>query len=70
MFPPSPAVSVCDSLDGIDDLDAFLDSQGRLSHFPTPPLKKQPLVTTVELLDASDVDHESIDGQYAVAHRS
>lgn len=40
MFPPSPALSAVDSLDGIDDLDAFLDAQGALSRFPTPPLGK------------------------------
>ncbi|USW53095.1 Putative Cyclin-like superfamily [Septoria linicola] len=39
IYPPSPALSACDSLDGIDDLDAFLALQGGLSHFPTPPLK-------------------------------
>lgn len=35
-FPPSPAQSCCDSLAGIEDLDAFLEAQGQLSHFPTP----------------------------------
>ena len=50
-FPPSPALSACDSLDGIDDLDAYLARQGSLSHFPTPPLKKTPFVEVLELPD-------------------
>ncbi|KAF2722865.1 hypothetical protein K431DRAFT_35629 [Polychaeton citri CBS 116435] len=54
MFPPSPALSACDSLDGIDDLDAFLEAQGRLSHFPTPPLKKQAVVEVVEVCSIPD----------------
>jgi hypothetical protein len=29
VFPLSPAFSDCDSLAGIDDLDAFLDAQGK-----------------------------------------
>ena len=48
IFPPSPALSVCDSLDGIEDLDAFLASQGALSHFPTPPLDNVPYKDTIE----------------------
>lgn len=40
-FPLSPAFSDCDSLAGIDDLDAFLDAQGKLSQWPTPPLKRE-----------------------------
>lgn len=45
-FPPSPAISVADSLDGIDDavLDAILKAQGALSHFPTPPLTNETIV--------------------------
>lgn len=41
IYPPSPALSACDSLDGIDDLDAYLDAQGPLSRFGTPPLAKE-----------------------------
>jgi hypothetical protein len=37
MFPPSPALSFVDSLDGIEDLEAYLDAQPALSQFPTPP---------------------------------
>ncbi|CZT23816.1 uncharacterized protein RCC_09530 [Ramularia collo-cygni] len=39
-FPPSPATSVCDSLDGIEDLDAFLALQGPISGLPTPPMDR------------------------------
>ena len=59
--PPSPAWSDCDSLDGIEDLDAFLDAQGQLSHFPTPPLlalyKDDTIVQEVEM-EASDDECE------------
>ena len=48
--PPSPALSACDSLDG-DDLDAFLASQGSLSHFPTPPPKQDVVVEAIEVLE-------------------
>jgi hypothetical protein len=60
MFPLSPAFSNCDSLAGIDDLDAFLDAQGKLSQWPTPPLK----MASVEELEVSseDSDCESEDG--------
>lgn len=37
VYPPSPAPSACDSLADIEDLDAFLDAQGKLSRWPTPP---------------------------------
>jgi len=53
-FPPSPALSACDSLADIDDLEAFLQSQGSLSHFPTPPLKEFAVVKTIEILDEDD----------------
>ncbi|KAF7187685.1 hypothetical protein HII31_11024 [Pseudocercospora fuligena] len=55
LFPPSPALSECDSLDGIDDLDAFLASKGKLSHFPTPPPQKKDtiIINTAELSDSS-----------------
>ncbi|GIZ36714.1 hypothetical protein CKM354_000018200 [Cercospora kikuchii] len=59
IYPPSPALSACDSLDGIDDLDAFLAAQGRLSHFPTPPTKNQPRVEVVEL--PPDDDDEALE---------
>lgn len=39
ILPPSPAFSDCDSLAGIEDLDAFLLDKGPLSRFPTPGLK-------------------------------
>ena len=57
--PPSPAWSDCDSLHGIEDLDAFLESKGRLSHFPTPPLfaiLKDEIV--VEEMEVSDDEGE------------
>jgi len=60
-FPPSPALSECDSLAGVD-LDAFLDAQGSLSHFPTPPLKETAVVEITEVSDAdddlTDADHD------------
>lgn len=49
-FPPSPALSACDSLDGIEDLDAFLAAQGPLSQFATPPLKDSVAVEVEEVL--------------------
>ena len=52
-FPPSPALSECDSLAGLD-LDAFLDAQGSLSHFPTPPLKETAVVEIAEVSDEGD----------------
>jgi hypothetical protein len=60
MFPPSPAFSDCDSLAGIDDLDAFLDAQGKLSHWPTPPLKSE-IEEDLEV-PSEDSDYESEDG--------
>jgi hypothetical protein len=47
-FLPSPAPSACDSLAGIDDLDAFLEAQGQLSHWPTPP-KDSGIVEVTEI---------------------
>lgn len=56
-FPPSPALSACDSLDGIEDLDAFLASKGPLSRFGTPPLAKDiGYSETVEVFDESSED--------------
>jgi hypothetical protein len=60
MFPPSPAFSDCDSLAGIDDLDAFLDAQGKLSQWPTPPLKSE-MEEDLEV-PSEDSDYESEDG--------
>lgn len=60
--PPSPALSASNSLDGIDDLDAFLAAQGSLSHFPTPPLKKDLLVEVIDVLeDLARRDDISVD---------
>jgi len=64
-FPLSPALSVCDSLADIDDLDAFLAAQGSLSHFPTPPLKSAALIEVVELWDEEAEDGGFVD-EYAV----
>ncbi|WPG97600.1 Hypothetical protein R9X50_00037900 [Acrodontium crateriforme] len=55
ILPPSPA-SCVDSLDGIDDLDAFLAAQGPLSHFATPPLKSPVVVDIAEVSPFSDSD--------------
>lgn len=58
-YPPSPALSYCDSLDDIDDLDAYLDAQGQLSHFPTPPLPdKDQAIVHEEEIDISDGEDE------------
>lgn len=43
-FPPSPAASDCDSLDGIEDLDAYLALQGPISGLPTPPTERKPAI--------------------------
>jgi hypothetical protein len=59
-FPPSPAFSDCDSLAGIDDLDAFLEAQGKLSQWPTPPLKRE-LEEDLEV-PSEESDYESEDG--------
>lgn len=59
-FPPSPAFSDCDSLAGIDDLDAFLDAQGKLSQWPTPPLKRE-IEEDLEV-PSEESDYESEDG--------
>ncbi|EME47598.1 hypothetical protein DOTSEDRAFT_69518 [Dothistroma septosporum NZE10] len=51
MVPPlSPPLSACDSLDS-DELDAFLASQGALSHFPTPPRKQAVVTEAIEVLE-------------------
>lgn len=59
-FPLSPAFSDCDSLAGIDDLDAFLDAQGKLSQWPTPPLKRE-MEEDLEV-PSEDSDYDSEDG--------
>ena len=59
-FPPSPAFSDCDSLAGIDDLDAFLDAQGKLSQWPTPPMKRE-IEEDLEV-PSEESDYESEDG--------
>ena len=61
VLPPSPAISICDSLADIDDLDAFLEAQGTLSHFPTPPLKTKPVVLCVEVPESDDDDQDQYD---------
>jgi hypothetical protein len=52
---PSPAPSVCDSLADIDDLDAFLEAQGQLTRWPTPP-KEQILIMESETTCDDDGD--------------
>lgn len=66
-LPPSPVVSDCDSLDNIDDLEAYLNAQGRLSHFPTPPCPKkvETIVTEIEK-DLSDDEEEDLDRKPAL----
>ncbi|KAK4541827.1 hypothetical protein LTR36_007359 [Oleoguttula mirabilis] len=66
-FPPSPALSACDSLADIDDLDAFLESKGPLSHFATPPLLAKAVadVQTIEVFDDSDDEYDDYDVDYA-----
>lgn len=59
-FPPSPVFSDCDSLAGIDDLDAFLDSKGQLSRWPTPPSRRE-LEEDLEV-PSEESDYESEDG--------
>ena len=57
-FPISPALSACDSLADIDDLYAFLEAQGELSRFPTPPLLKEDfMVEEIEIdLEAEEAE--------------
>jgi len=72
ILPPSPALSCCDSLDGIEDLDAYLDKQGGLSHFPTPPLanKPTPILQAVETEDGliADDDDDDLNCMCAPVH--
>lgn len=53
-LPPSPALSACDSLANIEDLGAFLEAQGMLSHWPTPPFKDISIVTETEICVSED----------------
>jgi len=63
ILPPSPVPSDYDSLAGIDDLDAFLDSKGVLSQFPTPPMKSKNVVQVAQLEVLSDSDDDSSDDE-------
>jgi hypothetical protein len=67
-FPPSPALSDCDSLDDIDDLDAYLDAQGRLSHFPTPPAPKktEAIVQEIEVDVSDEEDEEELNCEHSL----
>ena len=58
-FPASPALSACDSLADIDDLDAFLAAQGDLSRWPTPPPYKDVIVVEEVEID-EDEEQDSI----------
>lgn len=62
-YPHSPAFSDCDSLAGIDDLDAFLDAQGKLSQWPTPPLRRE-MEEDLEVPseESEDESEDGIDG--------
>lgn len=55
-YPPSPTLSACDSLAGSEDLDAFLDAQGPLSQFGTPPPSK--MVANVEVMELVEEEVE------------
>ena len=69
-FPPSPALSAPDSLADIDDLDAFLEAQGQLSHWPTPPQTKDEIVVAVEEIDLDSDDEDELDCRLPLAsHR-
>ena len=60
-YPPSPAISICDSLADIDDLDAFLEAQGQLSHWPTPPQAKQEWIVQETEIGLEDEDEDEVD---------
>lgn len=51
-FPLSPALSDCDSL-ASDELDALLEAQGELSHWPTPPLSEDEMRNTAATLSSA-----------------
>ncbi|KAK5135678.1 hypothetical protein LTR08_004979 [Meristemomyces frigidus] len=60
VLPPSPALSACDSLADIDDLDAFLMAQGPLSKFATPPpppplvMEKKSIVAVIDTVELAN----------------
>ncbi|KAK6435664.1 hypothetical protein LTR95_008148 [Oleoguttula sp. CCFEE 5521] len=58
ILPASPTLTDFDSLDGIEDLDAFLDAKGGLSRFPTPPLKDKTYVHVGVVEDISEDESE------------
>lgn len=58
IFPISPALSICDSLADVDDLDAFLEAKGKLSRFPTPPMRKDIRVEEIEVDSEDDIDEQ------------
>ena len=58
VFPPSPAASACDSLADIEDLDAFFEGQGQLSHWPTPPPPKDDIFIEVKEVEDDREDDE------------
>ncbi|OQN96459.1 hypothetical protein B0A48_17515 [Cryoendolithus antarcticus] len=58
ILPASPALTDFDSLDGIEDLDAFLDAKGGLSRFPTPPLKDKTCIHVGIIEDVSEDESE------------
>ena len=67
-FPLSPSLSDCDSLDDIDDLDAFLEAQGQISHFPTPPLRFKDGIMVHEVeIDPSDDEEDGLDCNHLLA---
>lgn len=65
-FPLSPANSFCDSLDGIEDLDAYLAIQGPISSFPTPPIDKE---LTIARDAAANEDEDTKDCEYGCIAR-
>ncbi|KAK6432929.1 hypothetical protein LTR95_010895 [Oleoguttula sp. CCFEE 5521] len=58
ILPASPSLTDFDSLDGIEDLDAFLDAKGSLSRFPTPPLGHMSFVHVGVIEDVSEDESE------------
>lgn len=60
-FPPSPALSNCDSLADIDDLEAYLSAQGPLSRFATPPRRVSDSKDAIAV-QAFEVLDDDIDG--------
>jgi len=56
VLPPSPSPS-CDSLDGIEDLDAYLEAMGPLSRFATPP--PRPPDSAIVIAQPSDAKQDT-----------